>query len=371
MDYEAENENNTLGNTRKETDKKCRNCGGTLDYNPATGRLHCPYCDSEFDIEPEQDEEEQTCASEQDFEDAEFTENFDWGASTKTIICKSCGGETIYDELTLSSVCPYCGSNQVMEVDTKKTMQPAGVVPFKVDKKTAGEKFKAWIKKKWFCPGAAKKSAQPDSFTGVYVPMWTFDTDTTTEYSGRYGIDRTYTDSDGNTHTTTDWYRVSGTHREFIDDHPVLATDRYDTKMFNGLLPFDTANNVIFKPEYIAGFAAEKYSVGLKDGWERAKTSITALLKRNIEAEVKREHHADRADISKMATDFAEIKYKYLLVPIWISSFRYKEKIYNFMVNGETGKTSGKTPISPWKVALVILLILAFIALIFWLNRNG
>ncbi len=370
MDYDIGQDNNTLGNTRKETDKKCVNCGGTLEFNPATGRLHCPYCDSEFDIKPEETEEG-TCATEQDFETAEFTEDFDWGASTKTIICKSCGGESIYDELTLSSVCPFCGSNQVMEVDTKKTMQPAGVVKFKIDKKTAGERFKAWIKKKFFCPSAAKKNAEPDKFTGVYVPLWTFDTDTTTEFSGRYGIDRTYPDSDGHSHTTTDWYRVSGTHREFIDDHPVLATDRYDTKMFNGLLPFDTANNVLFKPEYLAGIAAEKYSVGLKTGWERAKVSISALLKSNIISEVKREHNADRAEISKMITDYADIKYKYLLVPVWLSSFKYKEKVYNFMVNGETGKTSGKIPISPFRVALVVLGILAIIALIILLNRNG
>ena len=41
------------------------------------------------------------------------------------------------------------------------------------------------------------------------------------------------------------------------------------------------------------------------------------------------------------------------------------------MVNGETGKTSGKIPISPFRVALVVLGILAIIALIILLNRNG
>ena len=31
--------------TLKETDRKCPACGGTMDFDPATGGLHCPFCD--------------------------------------------------------------------------------------------------------------------------------------------------------------------------------------------------------------------------------------------------------------------------------------------------------------------------------------
>ena len=33
----------------KETDKKCPACGGVMDFNPATGKMLCPYCGTEFD----------------------------------------------------------------------------------------------------------------------------------------------------------------------------------------------------------------------------------------------------------------------------------------------------------------------------------
>ena len=52
------------------------------------------------------------------------------------------------------------------------------------------------------------------------------------------------------------------------------------------------------------------------------------------------------------------------MLPVWISSFTYKGKIYQFMVNGQTGKVSGKVPISPWRVLLAVLLGVAVIALI-------
>ncbi|MBO4423427.1 MAG: hypothetical protein J5879_08300 [Clostridia bacterium] len=349
-----------------ETDKKCPNCGGTMEFRPSTGKMWCPYCESEFDIKHE--DPQSTIGVEQDFLSAEFTENTDWGVATRTIICKACGGETVYDANTLSTVCPYCGSNQVMETQAN-TMAPGGVCPFCITKEQAASKFKTWIKKKLFCPSQAKKNCEPEAFKGVYIPMWTFDTDTLTEFTAKYGIDREYKDSEGNSHTRTDWYSVSGTHREFIDDHPVIATDRYDTSMFNELLPFNTANNKAYKPEYIAGFAAEKYSVGLKAAWERAKNSIVNILRSNITKKIKRENNADHVDKLKTKSNFYDIKYKYILAPVWISSYKYKNKVYNMMVNGETGRISGKSPVSALRVALAI--IIALLVLIILLKLLG
>ena len=364
MNNNEEFDNNSLGATMHQTDKKCPNCGGVMDFNPATGMLKCPYCESEFEISAL--EGTSVNGMEADFFSAEFKENCDWGTATRTIICKSCGGETVYDANTLSSVCPFCGSNQVMETQSN-TIAPFGVCTFKVAKTAAADKFKKWLKKKLFCPSKAKKNCEPDSFKGVYIPVWTFDTNTDTNYTAKYGIDRTYTDSKGETHTRTDWYSVSGTHREFIDDHPVIATDRYDTSMLNSLLPFDTANNLTYNPEYLAGFAAEKYSVGLNDGWDRARKGIVEVLKNSITREIKTANRADRVDNLRMNINYNNIKYKYLLAPIWISSFKYKNKIFNFMVNGETGKIAGKAPVSALRVIIAILIALLIIGFFFFL----
>ena len=37
--------NITNSETLSETDRKCPNCGGTMDFDPESGKLHCPYCD--------------------------------------------------------------------------------------------------------------------------------------------------------------------------------------------------------------------------------------------------------------------------------------------------------------------------------------
>ena len=96
--------------TKEETDRKCPQCAGTMDFDPATGGLKCPFCDYEEVIQQ-----------------AEETANCNWGVETKTVICKMCGGESVYDALQIAGECPYCGPNQVMEEKGKNTLAPGGV----------------------------------------------------------------------------------------------------------------------------------------------------------------------------------------------------------------------------------------------------
>ena len=56
-------------------------------------------------------------------------------------------------------------------------------------------------------------------------------------------------------------------------------------------------------------------------------------------------------------------KYSYLLLPIWICNYYFKEKLYNFFINGNTGKVTGKVPRSPFKIILFVLFILGIIVL--------
>ncbi|MDD4328120.1 MAG: TFIIB-type zinc ribbon-containing protein [Eubacteriales bacterium] len=352
--------------TKEETDKKCPQCGGTMDFDPGSSGLLCPYCGHKKEIailDPE------TTAVELDLELAETLENCDWGVEKKTVICKSCGAQSVYDALQISDECPYCGSNQVMEEKGKDTLAPGGVCVFKVTKEQAGSNFVKWIKGKLFCPRAAKQKAKPDAFKGVYLPYWTFDTQTESTYTARYGRDRHVTDSKGNRRTVTDWYPTSGEYSEFINDQAVLASGMHDPATLSKIEPYNTEDNLKYKPEYVAGFVSERYSIGLKEGWNKAKEYINGILSSNITGKIRREHHADHVNSLRVDTAFYNVKYKYLLLPVWISSFKYKSKVYQFMVNGQTGKVGGKSPISALRVMIAVLVGLAAVALFFYLSR--
>ena len=62
-----------------------------------------------------------------------------------------------------------------------------------------------------------------------------------------------------------------------------------------------------------------------------------------------------------MWTQYADVTWKHLLVPLWIASYRWKGKTFRFMVNGQTGKVVGTAPVSAIKVGIAILLVVALV----------
>ena len=196
----------------------------------------------------------------------------------------------------------------------------------------------------------------------MYLPFWTFDTDTAVKYSAQYGRDRQEKDSKGNIRTVTDWFPTSGTYQKSFDDYPVPGTERYDRRSLDMIQPFDTANSKLYKPEYVAGFISERYSVGLKNGWEIAKKEIFGILNNEVTALIYNTRNAaNHVRNLTMSVKHSGIKYKYLLLPIWLSSFKYKQKIYQFMVNGQTGRVGGRTPVSAIRVAIALIIAAAII----------
>ena len=339
--------------TEKETDKKCPNCGATVTFDPSLGKMHCEYCGYTCEL-PKADAENEVC--EMDFEAAINTESCEWGAEKKSVECKNCGAVSIYDALETAAVCPFCGSTQVMPAATDKTIAPGGVCPFEVTKEQAGESFTKWLKKKWFTPKKAKKNARPDAFQGVYLPYWTFDAQTTSDFTGRAGYNHTVRGKDGKTRTETTWRSVSGVYQKFIDDETVMASKRHAYSGVRSCEPFQLSKVVPYDPKYLAGFVAERYSTGLKEGWSIAQTSIHQQLKSSIESYIKRQWRSDKAANVRFSTRYSDITYKYLLVPAWLSSFQYKDKTYQFAVNGQTGKVGGKAPVSAFRVILAVLI---------------
>jgi ribosomal protein S27E len=349
--------------TEKETDKKCPQCGATVTFDPSSGLMHCEYCGYTCEL-PKAEDEKEIC--EMDFEAALHTASFNWGEQKKSVQCKQCGAVTIYDALETAAVCPFCGSTNVMPAATDSTIAPGGVCVFAITKEQAGENFKKWLKRKWFAPRKAKKSASPEAFKGIYLPYWTFDAQTTSNFTARAGYD-----SKGNnkSNTTTNWKHVSGIYQELFDDVTVMASKRHEGTGVKGCEPFDFSKLIPYTPQAVAGFAAERYSVGLKEGWGKAQQTIQSRLKGNIAKYVKKHWHADRSDSVKFSTMYNNITYKYLLVPTWISSFKYKDKTYQFVVNGQTGKMSGKAPLSAWRITLFWAILIGIFAFLFYLNN--
>ena len=342
-------EESPVTEVKKDSGRKCPKCRGFMEFDPKEGKLRCLSCDYLEAVLSKNEEE--LNAEEQDFIYAERNGNHDWGVEKKTVRCENCGMEMIYDAADMVEACPYCSSDRVTEIQADNSLVPGGVCVFELDAKQAAERFETWIRKQWFCRKELKAAVQPKNFKGIYVPCWTFDTHTETTYDADYGV--YYQKTKGA--AVTDWDGCYGTYREFIDDQVVDGCSCRNQEMLNMSRSFQTKDNKAYRQEYLAGFAVERYSVELKDAWERAKELIDERLQRHVTNKILAEHHADEVKDLKMTTAYTRIQYKLLLLPVWVICFDVKGNLYRFTVNGQNGSVSGKFPVSTGKIASIVL----------------
>ena len=248
-------------------------------------------------------------------------------------------------------------------------MAPGGVVPFEIPQDKAAQLFKNWLGHKIFTPSAAKKNCEAGSFTGIYLPYWTYDSETTSSYDAKLGFEYKVKTKDGY-ETKVRWRNYSGVYEEFIDDEVVYASTKTTSPGIRAVSSFDFTKLKPYSPEYISGFAAERYTLGLDDGWEQAKQSIQVKLKSHLGSKLRSAYNADRVGSINLATAYDKITFKYLLAPIWLASYKYRDQVYNIVINGQTGKVAGKTPISVIKVLIAIAIAIAVLAVIIYLGNN-
>lgn len=344
----------------KATAFKCPSCGGVMVFNPASQNLKCEYCEYSMNME---DSNQQISGNEFD-DETELSKGDVWNSQSHAVKCKNCGATTISQAFIVSDKCTFCGTANVLEEVILTGLSPEYVVPFKISEKTAISEFRKWVKRRWFAPNKLKKTIDGTrvDLTGLYVPCWSFDTDTSSFYTAMAGEHYyvTVTDTvvkDGKTeHVTrqeqrTRWYPVSGQYYEDFRDYIVDSSVNIDDNMMDKILPYNMSELVPFKPEYLSGFKAERYSVSLKEGWKLAKQRLAYSIERGIIRQI----NADEVSNVRFKTSYGNKHFKHILLPTWYSSFKYNNKSYAFMINGQTGRVAGRSPISPWKVTALVV----------------
>jgi hypothetical protein len=78
---------------------------------------------------------------------------------------------------------------------------------------------------------------------------------------------------------------------------------------------------------------------------------------------VRKDIGGDDQKIDSLQTRYGRFTFKHVLLPAWVSAYRYRDKVYRFVVNAQTGETSGEAPLSWWKVAGLVVLGLIFLYL--------
>lgn len=338
---------------------KCVGCGGNLKFAPGTEHLNCEYCGAKNEIKPA----EATVIEENDFES--FLNQAATSSDKQevsTVKCDNCGASTTLKPNITSSSCPYCDTPLVIKsASTCSLIKPKYVLPFKIERKPANELFIKWVGGLWFAPGDLKKYAEnsAEKLNGVYMPFWTYDTDTTTRYTGmrgdHYYVTESYTDSQGKTQTRsvqkTRWTPASGTVYNNFDDVLVCASHSLPEKLVHNLEPWDLASLSAYDDRYLSGFVTESYQIELKPGFDIAKNMMAPKIRSSVCSDI----GGDTQQVITQSSDYDNITFKHILLPVWISAYRYNDKVYRFMINARTGEVQGERPWSTVKILLAVL----------------
>ena len=349
----------------------CTNCGAILRYSPNASAIACPYCGSENKIEQKSEQEITDATKELSYLDF-LKHNKDKGVKieVKTVKCTGCGAVSTLKPNLTSDVCGFCGTSLVLENGgISSVVKPKAMLPFKIEQKKGLELFQQWIADLWFAPNDLVKAARTnEKLKGMYLPYWTYDANTYSEFSGERGVNRTeyYTDSEGNQQSRirTDWFPVSGDLTKDFDDVLVIATNSLPQDYTQALEPWDLKDLAPYDDRYISGFQTEMYQVEIEQGFERAKKR----MEDQIEDDIKRKIGGDQQRIHRLNVDYDNITFKHILLPIWICSYLYNGKVYRFLINGRTGEVQGERPYSWIKIALLVI---AVIGVVYLLHRLG
>lgn len=345
------------------TNYKCPACTGPLQFDSATGKLHCEYCGSSYSVaEIEAMYAAKNAAAEQaGAQAAEARESSaqeqgdsvdgwqlsgageEWGADAagmRAYNCPSCGAELICDDTTAATSCPYCDNPTIIPASLAGSLKPELIIPFKLDKQQAKDAFRSHLKGKKLLPKLFSQENHLDEIKGVYVPFWLYDADANASITYAAQRINAWSDSEYDYTETQvfDLHRSGGVGFKCV---PVDGSKKMDDTLMEAIEPYDTSQTVEFKTAYLAGYLADRYDVPADDcvprANERMQKSVKDCFISTTGGFTGVQPKSSRIHISKGRAQYA-------LFPVWILNTTWRDKKYVFAMNGQTGKFVGDLP---------------------------
>lgn len=294
--------------------------------------------------------------------------------------CKNCGAEVGVDPSQRSYTCAFCDSAYVVEFTPEMSgrQPPEFVVGFALTSEQALERFRRWlVSNSWFRPGDLKQATIEEKLKGVYLPFWSFSMLAQSDWSARIGEywyrTETYTTTrNGKTVTKTrrvretEWWNLGGRHHRYYSGYLVSGSRGLPQADAERIKPFHLAALKRYQPYFLAGWLSEEYSIARDDALRHCQQEFYRWEQQHVAAHLP----GDTYRGLEVRTRFSRVNSDLILLPIYVLSYRYRDKLYRFLLNGQTGKAAGDKPVSGWRIGIALgagLIVLLVIVLTAWL----
>lgn len=338
-------------------DNKCPGCSAPIKFNPTKQCWSCEYCGSNYTLEEMQKYNNASSELVNKKEEV-IKEELD------AYHCKNCGAIIVADEYTTSTFCVYCGSTAILKQRIQNNKVPDMIIPFKTTKEDAIAAFKKISKGRPLMPKFFNKQENIEKIRGIYIPFWLYDMNVegSINLEGK-DIERW---SSGNTnYVKTSIYDLLREGSMDFNGIPVDASTRFNDDIMNTIEPFDYKELTNYNHAYLSGFLAEKYDVEINDALkiasDRAIESTRDVVRNDSKKGKMRMY--DSVTIKSDNLNSKITNSKYILLPVWMVNVNYKDKMYLFAMNGQTGEFVGNIPLDKKKAILysIVIFVISFI----------
>lgn len=347
----------------------CESCGADLTFHIGAQRLKCTFCGFEKDLR---------IADDQVVSERDLVKTLERNAARRhspvalsgqahEIRCDACGGTVAFEGTLTSTSCAYCGSPTQREAvhDAHDRVAVDALLTFTVESMQARLNLARWVRSRWFAPNEFKRQGLKGKLEGIYLPYYSFDAMTSTNYHGARGDHYWVTVGHGNKRRRerrTRWTSASGWFQRFFDDVLVPALTSLPFAILCRLEPWPLGKCVPYTADALAGRLAHTYDVELAEGFSHGKERIEEALRADVCSRI----GGDEQRIDAMHTSYAALTFKHLLLPVWLNAYRFRDKSYRVFVNACTGRVEGERPYSAVKIAFAVLLGLIALGLAYW-----
>lgn len=263
--------------------------------------------------------------------------------------CEGCGGTVVYDAAREHARCIFCASVALRpETLDVAPPQPDVAVPFAVRAELADATYRRWARSSWWYP--AELRATTIGLETLWVPAWRFDATVEAHWAA---LRRAATQSGKQP--------VSGLD---VTARRVLAPASLGLheEELVALAPFDEKD----AQAWTGNDAKIPYEV-CATSEEAALVAARRLFASQARFDLSRSRGLSDCRVS---VALADVQPRSMMLPVFIGSFRYQDRPYRFVVNGQTGKITGHAPIDQRKVAIVVAVVLAVVAIWLWYQRE-
>jgi hypothetical protein len=261
--------------------------------------------------------------------------------STNNFVCQGCGASMSYDASAQTLRCPFCGSDGLDKRDDAKMLQPEFIVPFALERSQAERVMRDWLGKGFWRPGDLASSAAIQTITPVFVPYWVFAATTHTYWTA----DTSKTPAGA----SASWYPISGEHAGSYSGVLVGASNALTPAETFAICPFDLAKGVDPESINLSNVVYEQFVVQRKYARPQAQASLEEL-----ERNACRQYVPGNARNVHVNVKLEGLTSQPILLPVYIMAYRYKDRLFRFLINGQTGQATGQAPFSYRKLFAIL-----------------